>query len=292
MTSFKITSRIDAVTRIPERYLAADLPAPRAVKIELTSQCNYRCGFCAHRLRMKSRGEMDRAFYERVVAEKKVGQTVADAVQHSTNDVLSPERLKKFSESPERHALLRSVMGFYSRLTPQGLLHDLREEERRDRRRLRPPRSARRRGGPRPPRPCRPRCPGAKEADPYFQRNLALRQIPRPPEMPRTRSTWSAAPVGGAALVLKEAILALSRIHHDKSEAALVAYLRAFEGMAQSRTPRPTTPPRCGRCWTARLRPWPPTERAGRCWRVDHGSRRSRSWETRACGSWSWAATT
>jgi len=69
MTSFKITSRIDAVTRIPERYLAAELPAPRAVKIELTSQCNYRCGFCAHRLRMKDRGEMDPAFYERVVGE-------------------------------------------------------------------------------------------------------------------------------------------------------------------------------------------------------------------------------
>ena len=69
MTTNKITSRIDAVTRIPERYLAAHLPAPRAVKIELTSQCNYRCGFCAHRLRMKDRGEMDRAFFERVVGE-------------------------------------------------------------------------------------------------------------------------------------------------------------------------------------------------------------------------------
>lgn len=64
-----ITSRIDAITGIPERYLAARLPAPRAVKIELTSQCNYRCGFCAHRLRMKDRGGMDRAFYERVVGE-------------------------------------------------------------------------------------------------------------------------------------------------------------------------------------------------------------------------------
>ena len=58
MKTFKITSRIDAVTGIPPRYQAATLPAPRAVKIELTSQCNYRCGFCAHRLRMKKRGEM------------------------------------------------------------------------------------------------------------------------------------------------------------------------------------------------------------------------------------------
>ena len=69
MKTFSITNRIDAVTRIPDKYLAATLPAPRSVKIELTSQCNYRCGFCAHRLRMKSRGEMDRGFYERVVGE-------------------------------------------------------------------------------------------------------------------------------------------------------------------------------------------------------------------------------
>jgi MoaA/NifB/PqqE/SkfB family radical SAM enzyme len=69
MTTPSITARIDAITGIPQRYLAATLPAPRAVKIELTSQCNYRCGFCAHRLRMKSRGEMDRAFYERIVGE-------------------------------------------------------------------------------------------------------------------------------------------------------------------------------------------------------------------------------
>jgi MoaA/NifB/PqqE/SkfB family radical SAM enzyme len=67
--AFSITPRIDAVTRIPERYQAAVLPAPRAVKIELTSQCNYRCGFCAHRLRLKDRGEMDVDFYERVVGE-------------------------------------------------------------------------------------------------------------------------------------------------------------------------------------------------------------------------------
>ena len=69
MKAFSITSRIDAVTGIEPRYRAARLPAPRAVKIELTSQCNYRCGFCAHRLRMKDRGEMDRGFFERVVGE-------------------------------------------------------------------------------------------------------------------------------------------------------------------------------------------------------------------------------
>jgi len=64
-----ITARIDAVTRIPATHLTADPPPPRAVKIELTSQCNYRCGFCAHRLRMKKRGEMRWPLYTRLVGE-------------------------------------------------------------------------------------------------------------------------------------------------------------------------------------------------------------------------------
>src|SRR6185503_2477355 len=176
----------------------------------------------------------------RLVAEKKVGQPVADAVQKSSNEVLSPERLRKFAESPDRHPLLRSVMGFYARLTPQGLLHDLREEERRDRRRLllallevhgAAARAAAMESletslsG------------GAKEADPYYQRNLIylLRQLPRPAEASvedEIDLLVRAAPPGAAALVLKEAILTLGRIPHDKSEVALVAYLRAFEGMA------------------------------------------------------------
>ena len=64
-----ITQRIDAVTGIPARYRHEKLPAPRSVKIELTSNCNYRCGFCAHRLRMKQRDDMDPALYRRLVDE-------------------------------------------------------------------------------------------------------------------------------------------------------------------------------------------------------------------------------
>jgi len=54
-----ITARIDQVTGIPQEYRSTVLPAPRSVKIELTSRCNYKCGFCAHSLRAKKRGEMD-----------------------------------------------------------------------------------------------------------------------------------------------------------------------------------------------------------------------------------------
>ena len=65
----RITSRIDAVTRIPANHLCAVPPPPRSVKIELTSECNYRCGYCAHRLRMKKRGEMEWSLYTRLVGE-------------------------------------------------------------------------------------------------------------------------------------------------------------------------------------------------------------------------------
>jgi uncharacterized protein DUF4388 len=176
----------------------------------------------------------------RLVAEKKVGQPVADAVQKSSNEVLSPERLRKFAESPDRHALLRGVMNFYARLTPQGLLHELREEDRRDRRRLLL--ALLEVHGPAARAAAMESLEtslsgGAKEADPYYQRNLIylLRQIPRPPEAPvedEVDLMTRAAPVGAAALVLKEVILSLGRIHHDKSEVALVGYLRTFEVMA------------------------------------------------------------
>lgn len=64
-----ITDKIDAITKIGDKYLGAKLPAPKSVKIELTSQCNYRCGFCAHRLRLKERGVMDKEFYRKIVKD-------------------------------------------------------------------------------------------------------------------------------------------------------------------------------------------------------------------------------
>jgi MoaA/NifB/PqqE/SkfB family radical SAM enzyme len=63
-----ITARIDAITRITGRYSGAVLPAPRSVKIELTADCNYKCGFCVKSLRPDS-GQMDRALYTRLLRE-------------------------------------------------------------------------------------------------------------------------------------------------------------------------------------------------------------------------------
>lgn len=63
-----ITSRIDAITKISREYMGTVLPAPRSVKIEITANCNYKCGFCVKSLRPDN-GEMDRALYSRLIRE-------------------------------------------------------------------------------------------------------------------------------------------------------------------------------------------------------------------------------
>src|SRR3972149_2758727 len=85
MITDRITDRIDAITGIPPEYRHAILPAPKSVKIELTSQCNYRCGFCAHRLRMKERGGMDREFSIRIFDnERKFGGRIHSKGVHGS----------------------------------------------------------------------------------------------------------------------------------------------------------------------------------------------------------------
>lgn len=65
-----ITERIDAITKIPAEYLSARLPAPKAVKIELSPRCNYRCGFCALRMREKQpKVDMEMDLFKRITRE-------------------------------------------------------------------------------------------------------------------------------------------------------------------------------------------------------------------------------
>lgn len=65
-----ITERIDNITKIPEGFMNETLPAPKSVKIELTGRCNYRCGFCALRMREKQpRGDMDFDLFKRITTD-------------------------------------------------------------------------------------------------------------------------------------------------------------------------------------------------------------------------------
>lgn len=65
-----ITKRIDAITFIPPSHLRAVVPVPKAVKIELTGRCNYRCQFCALAVREKQPiHDMDLEFFKKITAE-------------------------------------------------------------------------------------------------------------------------------------------------------------------------------------------------------------------------------
>lgn len=63
-----ITDRIDAITGLTEKYRGAVIPAPKSCKIEITANCNYKCGFCVKSLR-DDNGAMDRALYSRLIRE-------------------------------------------------------------------------------------------------------------------------------------------------------------------------------------------------------------------------------
>lgn len=63
-----ITKRIDATTEIQPDYLNEVCPVPKSVKIELTSNCNYQCGFCAN-VDAGNKGTMEKAEYRRIVKE-------------------------------------------------------------------------------------------------------------------------------------------------------------------------------------------------------------------------------
>lgn len=62
----KISSKIDAITHIPNTHRAEFIPAPKSAKIELTRKCNYKCGFCAN-ANLSIKEHMDRKTYSTVI---------------------------------------------------------------------------------------------------------------------------------------------------------------------------------------------------------------------------------
>ena len=64
-----ISSRIDAVTYIPEEYLTETPPPPKSVKIDLMRNCNHRCTFCYHEKLAQKTGQMPMEDFQRLVDE-------------------------------------------------------------------------------------------------------------------------------------------------------------------------------------------------------------------------------
>lgn len=66
-----ISQRVDAHTHIPKEKLTVSPPFPDAIKIEITSRCNFKCTFCATQDSKRPQGDIDETFLYRILKEAK-----------------------------------------------------------------------------------------------------------------------------------------------------------------------------------------------------------------------------
>ncbi|HKF45357.1 MAG TPA: DUF4388 domain-containing protein [Thermoanaerobaculia bacterium] len=176
---------------------------------------------------------------ERIVREKRVDPTIVEAVRHQGDESLDVERLRRYSEIPRQHALLRRVLNFFEATRPQGLLADLLRELKRERRKL-ILQLLEVHGAPsRIQAIARLQEPfGKGEGDEkwYFRRNLLylLRRIPGTAQsglLPEEDVDIASrhAVLQFPAPLLKEAVANLGQLRHDKAEAKLIALLDELE---------------------------------------------------------------
>lgn len=176
---------------------------------------------------------------EQLAAEQKVKPVFVEALRKGGHDYLDPERLGRFAERLDARPTLRTILNFFDALGPEGLLRQLDGESRRERRyQLLAMLEVH---GP----PARVKAwellkasvdTAGATVDPFFQMNLVylLRVIPRPAEasiedevqlVMRTPGRSSPPPL------VKQVIAFLAHVRHERSERALITYLRLFENM-------------------------------------------------------------
>ncbi len=174
---------------------------------------------------------------ETVAAENKVKPSVVEGIRRTGYEFLDADRIRFFADAPDKHRLLRKVLGFYLPFRPEGLLEELQTSPKRDRRRLLlllvEVHGAQGR------ETClawlaHAQTGAATRDDWHILRNLVylLRRIPRPadaaPEAEIDLLTGLADPARPVPL-LKEVVAALGAIRHEKAEQALLRFLSRLE---------------------------------------------------------------
>jgi hypothetical protein len=177
---------------------------------------------------------------DRLVTEKKVDRGSAEIVRRKLGDTLDPEQLRKVAELPDQHAFLRSVLRFFTSLTPAGLLEELKHEQKRDRRRVillllevhgAPTRTAAFE------QLSHSRGPATGEEEWFFRRNLLylLRRIPRDAGSAAAGTEADIlvqhAQLGIPLLVVKESIAAMGQLKDEKTEDGLINLMSDLEAM-------------------------------------------------------------
>jgi hypothetical protein len=174
---------------------------------------------------------------ERVADENRINPEVLRTIRQKTPEQLSEEQLRRYADQSELHGHLRKVLNFFPSYTAKGLLGDLADEPKRERRKLllallqahgREARAS--------ALELLTAYVGGGNLDPqgYFQRNLVflLRHIPRSDETGLDQELellGQLVLVGNPLMVVKETIGALAQLSHEKAEQALIVSLREFE---------------------------------------------------------------
>jgi Domain of unknown function (DUF4388) len=176
---------------------------------------------------------------DQLAVEQKVKAAFVEPLRKGGHEYLDPERLRKFGERRELRPGLQKILDFFVMLRPEGLLHELNGEPRRERRHqllaMLEAHGEAARAKAWELLKASVETPDAG-VDPFFQMNLVylLRVIPRPAAasvedevnvVMRTPGRDSPPPL------VKQVIGYLAFLRHDKSERALITYLRLFENM-------------------------------------------------------------
>ncbi len=176
---------------------------------------------------------------DRLTSEKKVDAGTVELVRRRLGDTLDGEQLRKFTEKPEQHSLLRKILQFFTAFRPDALLEELRREQKRDRRRLilallevhgataratafeelsRVPSRA------------------VDDEEWFYRRNLVylLRRIPKSPEASFEEESdvvLRHAQLGLPLVLVKESVATLAQYKDERAEQGLTQMLFELEGM-------------------------------------------------------------
>ena len=174
---------------------------------------------------------------EQVIRRERVEKSVAQAMRARSHETLDAARMRTYAEKPENHFGLKTILDFFPALRPGGLLDSLREERKRDGRRLLL--SLLEVHGPSARDAALEKLSVAAslpagETDWYFLRNLlyVLRKVPRTSEAPSETEIDFLFRLSEPSLpppLVKEALANLGQTRHERAEQILVARLSQLE---------------------------------------------------------------
>lgn len=176
---------------------------------------------------------------ERLAAEQQVKPVFLEALRRGGHEYLDPERLRRFAERPDARPALRTILSFFDALRPEGLLRQVDGEPRRERRyqllaTLEAHGEAARAKAWEMLKAAVDR--PETRPDPFFLGNLVylLRVIPRPADAvveEEVQVVMRAPGRDSPPPMVKQVLGFLAHTRHERSERALVTYLRLFESM-------------------------------------------------------------